>query len=113
MDLSTKILLIDLIPSLPATWGNAFLVMSAAVGTVLLVYAVFIEQEYRQDIIRMLGAGGLFVYALAIENVFFMIAMGAVALASAIEFVEIMMGLHKHNKEDLKRYKKMWRICKK
>lgn len=112
MELETKLLLIDLIPHIPNGWQEAFLVVGAVLGAIMLVYAVFIEQEHRQDIIRMLGAGGLFVYALYIHDAFFAIAMGAVALASAVEFAEIMLGLHKHGPEDLKRYKQLWHIKK-
>ena len=99
-----------LIPTLPTTLSEIFIYAGAYLGIVLLVYAVFIEQEHRQDLIRMLGAGGLLVYALFIDNLLFTIAMGALAAASLIEFLEIIFGLHKHGLEDLKRYKKLWRI---
>lgn len=100
------------IPTMPTTIGETFLILGAFLGIVLLVYAVFIEQEHRQDIVRMLGAGGLLAYAIYIENIIFIIGMSAVALASLIEFIEILAGLHKHGKEDLKRYKNMWRLKK-
>lgn len=98
------------IPTMPSSVGEIFLILGAFLGIILLVYAVFIEQEHRQDIVRMLGAGGLLVYAIYIQNTVFTIAMAAVALASAVEFVEILLGLHKHGQEDLKKYKKMWKL---
>lgn len=78
-----------------------------AFGAIMLTYAVFVEAEHRRDLIRILGAGSLCVYALYIGNLFFTIAMGGVFLASLVEFIEIYLGLHKHSKEDLDRYKKM------
>lgn len=101
-----------IIPTLPASLAEIFIYVGAYLGIILLVYAVFIEQEHRQDIIRMLGAGGIFIYGLYIENTILCIAMGAIALASLVEFLEILFGLHKHGPEDLKKYKTLWRIQK-
>ena len=78
-----------------------------AIGAVLLAYAVFVETEHRSDLIRVIGAGSLCVYALYIGNLLFSVAMGGVFLASLVEFIEIYLGLHIHSKEDLERYKKM------
>ncbi len=85
----------------------ALMYIVAALGAVMLVYGVFLEQERRQDLVTMISALALFVYALYIDNKMFMIAMGGLAVASLVEFVEIYVGLHKHNKEDLKRYKEL------
>jgi len=82
----------------------------AGIGIIFLVYAIFIEQEHRQDLIRALGAACLFVYAASIENMFFMVTFAAIVVASLIEFFEILLGLHKHSKEDLKKYKTLWRL---
>ncbi len=101
------------VPTLPGSPGETFIYVGAYLGIILLVYAVFIEQEHRQDIIRMLGAGGLLVYGVYVENPVFILAMAALGLASLIEFLEILFGLHKHGPEDLKKYKKLWRIEKK
>ncbi|PIT86047.1 MAG: hypothetical protein COU33_05310 [Candidatus Magasanikbacteria bacterium CG10_big_fil_rev_8_21_14_0_10_43_6] len=103
----------SLIPVLPSSLAEIFIYVGAYLGIIFLVYAIFIEQEFRQDLIRMLGAGGIMIYGLYIENSIVTIAMAAVMGASLIEFLEILVGLHKHGPEDLKRYKKMWRIEKK
>jgi hypothetical protein len=105
-------LLYDIIPTLPASPSEWFILLGGILCSILLMYAVFIEQEHRQDLMRLLGTGGLFWYAVYINNLIFMIAMAGIAIASAIEFVEIYLGLHKHGPEDLKRYKKMWRMKK-
>lgn len=94
------------IPEVPCT-SVALMYIVAALGAVMLVYGVFLEEERRQDLVTMIGAMALFVYALYIGNKLFMIAMGGLAVASLVEFVEIYIGLHKHNKEDLKRYKEL------
>lgn len=78
-----------------------------ALGAVLLTYSMFVEAEHRRDLIRITGAGCLAVYALYIGNLLFTIAMGGVFIAALVEFIEIYLGLHKHSKEDLDRYKKM------
>ena len=98
-------LLQSLVPYLPSSIVETWIFISASLSIILLVYAVFIEKEHRQDIMRLLGAGGLFVYALYIHNLLFMIAMGGLAIDSLVEFIEIMLGLHKHSPEDLQRYK--------
>lgn len=99
-------LLESLIPHLPNSLAETWIFVGASLCIVLLVYAVFIEKEYRQDLVRLVGTGGLLVYAVYIDNLIFTIAMGAIAVASLVEFIEIMLGLHKHSPEDLARYKK-------
>lgn len=106
-------LLETLIPNLPTTWYEMFISIGTGLSIILLVYAIFIEQEHRRDIMFMLGSLGLMIYALYIRNTTFTIAMGGIALASSVEFIEILTGLHKHSPEDLKRYKEMWRLKKK
>ena len=106
-------LLESFIPQLPTTPIDIVVYVCAYLGIVLLVYATFIEKEHRQDIIRALGAAGLFVYAVYVQNLIFSIAMAAVTCAALIEFIEIMLGLHNHSPEQLQQYKSGWRIKKK
>ncbi len=106
-------LLESIIPHLPTSLAEIFIYVGAYLGVVFMIYSVFIEQEHRQDIIRILGSGGLLIYAMYIDNLLFIIAMAGIGLASLIEFVEILIGLHKHSKEDLKKYKTLWRIERK
>lgn len=77
----------------------------AAVGIILITYGVFLETERRQDLVILVGAVCLLVYALFIHNLIFTLAMIGLGGASLIEFIEIYIGLHKHSPEDLKRYK--------
>ncbi|MBH41800.1 MAG: hypothetical protein CL685_03735 [Candidatus Magasanikbacteria bacterium] len=106
-------LLESFIPQLPTTSIDIAVYVCAYIGIVLLVYATFIEKEHRQDIVRALGAAGMFVYAVHIQNLIFSIAMAAVTCAALIEFIEIMLGLHKNSPEQLQQYKSRWRIKKK
>lgn len=93
--------------------GEFFFLISGVLGTILLAYSQFIEAEYRRDLVRIMGALGLFVYAMFIGNVIFMIAMGAVAFAALVEFIEIYIGVHKHLPEDLKTHIKKHKGVKK
>lgn len=100
------------LPPLNAPLSTILVYSAAYVGIILLGYAIFIEQEHRQDLVRSVGAAGLLCYGMYIENSIITIAMGVILLFSLIEFFEILIGLHKHGPEDLKKYKKLWRINK-
>jgi hypothetical protein len=100
-------LLESLIPHLPTSLAEIWIFVGSILSIVLLVYAVFMEQEHRQDLVRLVGTGGLLVYAIYIDNLIFTLAMSAIGIASLVEFIEIMTGLHNHSPEDLKQYKKM------
>lgn len=68
----------------------------AVLGVILVVYSQFVEAEHRRDLIRMVGAAAVLVYALSIENWIFIALAGGIGLAAFIEFVEIKTGRHKH-----------------
>ncbi len=100
-------LLSNCIPNLPSDTLSIMVVIIGALGGLLLAYSVFIEKENRQDLIRIIGGLGMLVYAVSIPNILFMLVMGAIVITSAIEFVEIYLGLHKHHPHELGRLKKM------
>lgn len=85
-------------PFLPECTANFAILLSAIFGTILVIYSQFIEAEHKRDVIRMIGAVGLFVYAFFIADKIFMITMAGIFFASLIEFVEILLGVHKHKK---------------
>lgn len=102
-----------LFPNLPFSIIETAVYIVAALGIVLLTYAIFLETERRQDLVFFVGAACLLVYALTIGNRIFIIAMGAIMLASAVEFIEIMLGLHKEgDKLTLKKIKKLGKKLK-
>lgn len=78
----------------------------AGLGAVLMVYGVFLEREKRQDAVFTIGAACLFVYALYIQNRIFMVTTGAFFAASFFEFIELIIGHHKHTTKDVGVYKK-------
>jgi len=100
-------LLQSLLPFLPLSLSETLVSVVAGLGAILLAYAVFLEQERRQDLIMFIGSACLFVYALLIGNKIFMIATAGLGIASLVEFLEIYFGLHKHSPEDLKKYKNL------
>ena len=100
-------LLQNLIPYISLGWDQLAFNIIGGLGAVMLSYGVFLELERRQDLVFAVGAYCLFVYALYINSKLFAIAMFGFFIVSAIEFVEIYVGLHRHSPEDLKRYKRM------
>lgn len=89
--------------SLPET----LIYVIGGIGAILLIYAIFLDVESRQDLVMLIGASCLLVYALFLRNLIFAVAMAGVALASIFEFVEIYTGLHKHSPKDFERVKKL------
>lgn len=85
----------SLFPSLPWQSLQTIIIIVAALGALLLTYGVFLKTEKRQDIILFIGSFCLLIYALYIGNTIFIIAMTGLMLASFIEFIEILVGLHK------------------
>ncbi len=101
---------LEFLPTLPKMPLEIAIFVVSILGAILLVYSQFVEAENRRDLIRMIGALALFVYALWISNIIFMLAMMGVFIAALIEFIEIYLGLHTHTpgdvREYIKRYKK-------
>ena len=95
-------------PYLPTSSLTETLVyVVGALGAILLTYAIFLDVEKRQDLVMLIGAACLLVYALFVHNLIFAVAMAGVALASIFEFVEIYTGLHKHDPAKWKELKKL------
>lgn len=95
-------------PYLPTSSLTETLVyVVAGIGAILLIYAIFLDIESRQDLVMLIGASCLLVYALFLHNLIFSIAMAGVAVASIFEFIEIYTGLHKHDPEKWKELKKL------
>ncbi|HAZ29005.1 MAG TPA: hypothetical protein DCY48_04510 [Candidatus Magasanikbacteria bacterium] len=71
-------------------------------GSILLMYSQFVEAENRRDLIRMVGAAALAVYAISIGNILFIITTTGIFFAALIEFVEIYLGIHTHFPAEMK-----------
>ena len=94
-------------PILPTSVIETLIYVTAFIGIILLSYGVFLEAERRQDLVFFLGSSFLLVYAVYIGNLVFTLAMGAFALNAMIEFIEILVGLHKCDPDRLEKIKKM------
>ena len=97
--------LFDFLPSLPWTPIEITMNVVAGMGAILITYGVFLETERRQDAVFMIGSLALLVYSIWIGNKIFSIAMGGLLLGSGIEFIEILMGIHKHDDALVESYK--------
>ena len=100
-------LLNSLIPTLPASTAEIILYVAAYLSAIMVIYSIFVEAEHRRDLIRVVAGSALLIYAWYVENLVFMITFGGIALASAVEFAEIYLGLHHHSRADLEQYKKL------
>lgn len=95
-------------PYLPtSSLTETIIYVVGALGGIMLIYSIFLDVETRQDLVMLIGATGLLVYALFLHNLIFAVAMAGIALASIFEFVEIYTGLHKHDPEKWRELKKL------
>ena len=95
-------LLETILPQLPTNTIQTVIYVVAVLGVVLVVYSQFVEMENRRDLIRLVGAGALFVYALFIFNLVFMLVSAGIFLAALAEFIEILLGPHVHHHLEIK-----------
>ncbi len=80
---------LEALTSLPWPLIDIVLNVVAGLGAILITYAIFLEEENRQDAVFVVGAGCLLVYALWVGNKIFSVAMGGLMVASLFELVEI------------------------
>ena len=97
-------LLENLLPTLPSNQLELLIVTVGAAGAILVIYSQFVEAEHRRDLIRMIGAGGLTVYALSLMNLIIILASFGIFAAAFVEFLEIYLGVHKHTRADMLEY---------
>lgn len=95
----------NLLPQLPGTWNEIFFILSGTIGAIAIIYSQFIEALNRRDLVRMIGAFGLFAYALSTYNMIFMFASFGIFAAAAIEFIEIYTGFHRSKETKVQEYK--------
>lgn len=96
-------LLENILPIFPQSIMGISMAILGIICTFFVVYGLFLETEKRQDIFFMIGFFGLFVYAIFISSPIFVIMTLGMFMASSIELIEIIVGIHKHEKYDLKR----------
>lgn len=82
---------------------DTLVLITAILGVVLVIYSQFVERENRRDLIRMVGAFGVFVYALFILNPLFIALTAGIFLAALVELIEILTGRHVHRPLDTRK----------
>lgn len=95
-----------LIPLIPTGPIELSVFAVSILGMILLIYSQFLESLRRKDLVRMIGALCLFIYAIWDNiNIIFMLTFAGVFITSLIEFVEIYMGIHRTHDHDAIKYK--------
>ena len=95
----------QILPQLPNTWSGIFFMLSGTIGAIAVIYSQFIEALNRRDLVRMIGAFGLFAYAISEYNPVFMFASFGIFAAATIEFIEIYTGFHRSKETKVQEYK--------
>jgi hypothetical protein len=81
---------------------------ASILGMILLIYSQFLESLRRKDLVRMIGAACLFIYAIWDNmNIIFMLTFAGIFVSSFIEFIEIYIGIHREKDTDAIRYKQV------
>lgn len=97
----------SLIPVIPNGPVELSIFAVSILGMILLIYSQFLESLRRKDLVRMIGALCLFIYAIWDNmNVIFMLTFAGVFITSLIEFIEVYMGIHRERDHDVVKYKK-------
>lgn len=103
-------LLENFLPTLPDSPIITAILVVAWLSVVLMIYSIFVEAEHRRDLIRIVAGSGLLAYGIVQQDLLVLVLGAGIGIASLIEFIEIMLGYHKHTpheiKEYIKRYKK-------
>lgn len=97
----------SLIPVIPNGPMELSIFAVSILGMILLIYSQFLESLKRKDLVRMIGAMCLFIYAVWDNmNAIFMITFAGIAISSLIEFIEVYMGIHREKDTDAIKYKR-------
>lgn len=74
-------------------------------GSLLLIYAILLEEEKRQDAVFVVGSACLLVYSLYIDNKIFSFLAAGIFLVGGRELVQIIRKKHFHSNELVEEYK--------
>jgi Ca2+/Na+ antiporter len=94
-----------LFPSLPWPIIDTLVKIVGFLGATLMIYAVLLEEERRQDAVFFVGATGLLVYSLLFGNAVFTFLSLGVMLVSGRELFLIVIGKHHHSHKLVEEYK--------
>ncbi|MFB6225838.1 MAG: hypothetical protein ABEJ02_00625 [Candidatus Paceibacteria bacterium] len=100
-------LLEQLLPQLPQTNLEWFIVLSGAVGSIMVIYSQFLSALNRRDLVRAVGSFAAFVYAYWTGDYIFILLTLGFFIASTVEFIEIYLGYHRSEETQVKKYKEV------
>ncbi|MFA6105687.1 MAG: hypothetical protein WC725_03805 [Patescibacteria group bacterium] len=93
------------LPSLPWPTLDILVKVVGFLGATLIIYAVLLEEEKRQDAVFVVGSTALLVYSLVYGNTVFSFLSAGVLLVSARELILIVGGKHHHSEKLVQEYK--------
>ncbi|MBI2037417.1 MAG: hypothetical protein HYT15_00585 [Candidatus Magasanikbacteria bacterium] len=88
---------LDLFSTLPLPVIDIIMNVVAGLGAILLTYGIFLEAERHQDAVFIVASACLLTYSIWIGNKIFSLAMLGLLVGSSIEYIEIIIGKHKHS----------------
>ena len=94
-----------LLPSLPWPVLDILVKVVGFLGATLIIYAILLETEKRQDAVFVVGASGALVYSLVFGNAVFTFLSAGILLLSGFKLIQILRGKHHHSKELIEEYK--------
>lgn len=75
------------------------------IGALLLIYAILLEEEKRQDAVFAIGSLALLPYAIFLNSPIFIFLFTGIFLVSSRELVQIIRKRHIHSNELVEEYK--------
>jgi lipid-A-disaccharide synthase-like uncharacterized protein len=94
-----------LLPSLPWSVLDTLIRVVGFVGSILIIYAILLEEEKRQDAVFVVGSAATLVYSLIYGNAIFTFLSAGVLLVSGRELILIFRGKHHHSNKLVQEYK--------
>lgn len=98
----------SLIPQIPNGPLELSIFAVSILGMIMIIYSQFLESLRRKDLVRMIGAICLAIYAVWDDmNIIFLLTFVGISVTSLIEFIEVYMGIHREKDHDAIRYKRV------
>ena len=94
-----------LFPSLPWPMLDVLVKITGFLGATLVIYAILLEEEKRQDAVFVVGSAALLVYSLVFGNAVFSFLSAGMLIVSGRELIQIFRKHHHHSKKLVDEYK--------
>ena len=92
-------------PSLPWSALDILVKVTGFLGATLVIYAVLLEEEKRQDAVFVVGSSALLVYSLIFGNAVFSFLSIGILIISGRELILILLKRHHHSEKLVEEYK--------